>query len=46
MMVSREVTELTHVSVIIKWVQRESPERLEGMLGNLIKKLLYVLMWT
>ena len=40
-MVSREVTELTHVIVITKWVQRESPECLEGLPENLIKKLLY-----
>jgi hypothetical protein len=39
MMVSREITELTHVSVIMKWVQRESLERLEGLPENLINLL-------
>jgi len=41
MIVFRKVTELTHVSVILKWVQRESLERLEGLPENLIKMLLY-----
>jgi hypothetical protein len=40
MVVSREVTELTHVSVITKLVQRESLERL-GRPKNLIKMLFY-----
>ena len=39
MMVSKEVTELTHTSVIIKWVKRESLERLEGLSENLIRML-------
>jgi len=37
MMVSRNVTELAHVSIIIKWVQGESLERLEGLPENVIK---------
>ena len=41
MMVSRNISELTHASVIIKWAQRESLERLEGLPENLIKMLLY-----
>ena len=36
MMVSRNVTELTYVSVMIKWIHRESLERLEGLPENLI----------
>jgi len=45
MMVSRNVTELAHVSIIIKWVQGESLERLEGLPENVIKNAT-LLMWT
>jgi hypothetical protein len=41
MMVITEVTGLTHVKVMLKWVQTESLQRLEGLPENLIKILLY-----
>jgi hypothetical protein len=40
-MVITEVTELTHVNVTIKWAQRESLQRLEGLPENRIKMLHY-----